>query len=226
MSEIKIFDIEKWVNNFVTEIKRTFGSRLDFVGLQGSYGRDEATVSSDVDIVVILDELTVQDLKIYDAIISKMPHREKNCGFVSGKSELMNWEKSDLFQFYYDTTPILGTIDYILPGIDKEDIKRAILIGACNIYHMCGHNVLHEKDTDILKSLYKSATFVVQAMYYDETDTYIKKKTELLPLLAIEEQEIINAYFYLKKSTVVENPDFDRLSEQLFIWSGCLIKKR
>ncbi len=32
-----------------------------FVGLQGSYGRGEATESSDIDIVVILDELTEFD---------------------------------------------------------------------------------------------------------------------------------------------------------------------
>lgn len=53
------------------------------------------------------------------------------CGFLSGKDELTNWEPSDLFQFYYDTTPILGTLDELLKMIDQAAIDRAIKIGAC-----------------------------------------------------------------------------------------------
>jgi len=47
------------------------------------------------------------------------------------------WEPSDLFQFYYDTTPIVGSLDELLIKIDKEAVDRAIKIGACNIYHGC-----------------------------------------------------------------------------------------
>ena len=43
---------------------------------------------------------------------------------------------------------------------DESAVNRAIKIGACNIFHGCVHNMLHEKSEDILRGLYKSAAFV------------------------------------------------------------------
>ena len=174
-----MIDIKAWVNTFEKRVEQTFADRVWFIGLQGSYGRDEATDTSDIDIVVILDELRINDLKVYRDMLDTMPHRELVCGFVSGKEELLNWETSDLFQFYYDTTPIKGSLDLLLERIDKQDVKRAIRIGACNIYHACVHNFVNEKSNDILCSLFKQAVFVIQAVYFYETEKYIKSKVEL-----------------------------------------------
>ena len=51
-----MIEITTWMDNFMKAIEETFENRVWFVGLQGSYGRGEATETSDVDIVVILDE--------------------------------------------------------------------------------------------------------------------------------------------------------------------------
>ena len=67
-----------------------------FIGLQGSYARGEATETSDIDVVFILDELRANDLKIYSDMLDALPNRELVCGFVSGKAELYGWESSDL----------------------------------------------------------------------------------------------------------------------------------
>ncbi len=154
--------------------KEKFGERIYFVGLQGSYGRGEATESSDIDVVVILDKLTIDDIKTYSGMIDTLSNRELICGFLSGKDELINWEPSDLFQFYYDTTPIVGSLDELLTRIDKGAVDRAIKIGACNIYHGCVHNMLYEKSDDIVYGLYKSASFVIQAIVFRDTGEYIK----------------------------------------------------
>ncbi|WP_186450860.1 nucleotidyltransferase domain-containing protein [Sporomusa sp. KB1] len=91
------FFINDWIDELVTKIKNEYRDRVAFIGLQGSYKRKEANDSSDIDIVVILNELTMKDLQKYRAIISQMPYKEKACGFISGQSEISNWEKSDLF---------------------------------------------------------------------------------------------------------------------------------
>ena len=106
--------------------------------------------TSDIDAVVILDELRINDLKAYRDVLDALPNRELVCGFIVGKDELLHWEASDLFQFYYDIMPIEGTLDMLLEKADEEAVKRAIRIGACNIYHACVHNFLHEKSDDIL----------------------------------------------------------------------------
>lgn len=156
-----MIEITGWMKGFLQKLDNTFGKRVFFVGLQGSYGRGEATETSDIDVVVILDELTVTDLQTYSAMLDTLPHRELICGFLSGKDEIMNWEPSDLFQFCYDTTPIQGSLDEVLTLVDESAVNRAIKIGACNIFHGCVHNMLYEKSEDILRDLYKSASFVV-----------------------------------------------------------------
>ena len=175
----KPININTWIKAFTEKAEQTFVGRVWFIGLQGSYGRGEATETSDIDVVLIFDELRMDDLKVYRDMLDTLPNRELICGFISGKDELLNWEASDLFQFYYDTTPIKGTLDCLLEKIDRQAIKRAIKIGACNIYHACVHNFVHEKSDDILRALYKSAVFVLQAIWFYETDKYIKSKAEL-----------------------------------------------
>ena len=159
-------DINSWLEEFLQKLNETFKSRVWFVGLQGSYGRGEATETSDIDVVVILNEFTVADIQAYNQLLDTLPHRELICGFVSGKDEIMNWEPADLFQFYNDTTPIKGSLDELLKKIDNVAVDRAIKIGSCNIYHGCVHNMLHTKNEDILKGLYKAASFVVQAIVF------------------------------------------------------------
>jgi predicted nucleotidyltransferase len=211
------------MKEYLEKVKSRFGSRLVFVGLQGSRGRGEATEDSDIDAVVILDRVDVQDLKAYSAVLDTLPNREMACGFISGRQELVNWEKSDLFQFYHDTTPIYGNIDFLLKTIKKDDIHRAIRIGACNIYHVCGHNMVHEKDAKMLKSLYKAASFAIQAIHYDQTGTYVKLKSELIPALRPREQEILQAGIMIKTQSSVEQSEFEPLSELLFNWAAEVI---
>ena len=209
-------DITAWMNDFLQKLNNTFGKRVWFVGLQGSYGRGEATKASDIDPVVILDELFASDIELYHAMLDTLPRRELICGFLSGKDEILNWEPSDLFQFYHDTTPIQGTLDELLSVIDESAVNRAIKIGACNIFHGCVHNMLHEKSEDILQGLYKSASFVVQAIIFKQTGKYIKRQKDLLAIALPDERVIIDTFLSLKKGGTV---DFSPMSKALFAWS-------
>ena len=210
-----MIDIKNWMNTFLDALNTTFSDRVWFVGLQGSYGRGEATETSDIDVVIILDQLSATDIQAYNAMLDGLPYRELICGFISGKEELLNWESSDLFQFYYDTTPIKGSLDELLAVIDEASIDRAIKIGACNIYHGCVHNMLHEKSDDILRELYKSASFVVQAIAFRKTGKYLKQQKELLRVVSSDECGIIETFLSLKSGGKV---DFYLMSEALFNW--------
>ena len=211
-----MIDITAWMEDFLQALNETFANRVWFVGLQGSYGRGEATETSDIDIVVILDELSAIDIQTYYAMLDTLPHRELICGFLSGKKEIMNWEPSDLFQFCHDTTPIKGSLDEVMAIVDDSAVNRAIKIGACNIYHGCVHNMLHEKSDDILRGLYKSASFVVQAIAFKHTGNYISHQKELLQVVSSDERAIVEAFMNLKNGGAV---DFNLMSEILFAWS-------
>ena len=215
-------DIKSWLDEFLQKLNEVFKSRVWFVGLQGSYGRGEATETSDIDVVVILNEFTVSDIQAYNDMLDTLPHRELICGFVSGKDEIMNWEPADLFQFYNDTTPIKGSLDELLPKIDSVAVDRAIKIGACNIYHGCVHNMLHTKNDDILKGLYKAASFVVQAIVFKQTGDYIKHQNQLLQAALLDEKIVIETFLKYKNCETV---DFNSASEILFEWSKKWISK-
>ena len=215
-------DINAWLDEFLQKLNETFKSRVWFVGLQGSYGRGEATETSDIDVVVILNEFTVADIQAYNQLLDTLPHRELICGFVSGKDEILNWEPADLFQFYHDTTPIKGSLDELLPKIDSVAVDRAIKIGACNIYHGCVHNMLHTKNEDILKGLYKAASFVVQAIVFKQTGNYIKHQNQLLQESLPEERIVLETFLKYKNGETV---DFNSASEILFEWSKKWISK-
>lgn len=92
-------NINFWIQEYLRKLKSLFGYRLVFVGLQGSYGRGEATDGSDIDIVVILDHTEPEDLKTYGEMLDSLPYQNKVCGFISGTEELKNWEHSDLFAY-------------------------------------------------------------------------------------------------------------------------------
>lgn len=219
------FNIDNWLNTYTEAVQKKFGDRVLFIGLQGSYGRGEATATSDIDMVLILDILTVQDLSEYDRLLDTLSDRERVCGFVSGKAEIEAWEKSDLFQFCNDTTPIVGSFAYLMSEISEADVKRAIRIGACNIYHACVHNLLHEKSTEILKSLYKSAAFTCQAIVYLQTGIFEKKQANLSQFLMAEDKLILDMRLSLNSVDELSDDEFTRLTDILIKWSSAWIQK-
>lgn len=211
-----MIEITAWTRAYLSALADTFGDRVWFAGLQGSYGRGEATESSDIDMVLILDELTPSDLDVYNSMLDKLPHRELTCGFLSGKKEILSWEPSDLFQFYFDTKPLKGSLDILLPLIDESAVARAIRIGACNIYHGCVHNMLHDKSGEILRGLYKSAVFVVQAICYRENGSYVSHISDLIQAVSGDDRKIAETAMALKAGA---ETDFGSMSETLFTWA-------
>ena len=217
-----MIEIEKWMEAFLQTLDAHFGERVWFVGLQGSYSRGEATQTSDIDMVVILDELAPVDIRTYHTMLDTLPHRELICGFLSGKEEILNWEPSDLFQFCHDTMPIRGSLEEVMEQIDDAAVNRAIKIGACNIYHGCVHNMLHEKSEEILRGLYKSASFVIQAICFRETGNYVRNQKELRDYVTSDDRIILDTFVTLKNGGEV---CFQQMSETLFTWAQSRISK-
>lgn len=143
---------------------------------------------------------------------------------MSGIEELKKWEPHDLFQFYHDTEQIFGSIEFMKELIKDEDVRRAVRIGACNIYHMCVHNMVHEKDVNILKSLYKAAVFSVQAVSYLQTGVYRKSKRELIKFLQEPERKILETGNEIKEKNGFQREEFERLSGELLRWASGLIR--
>ena len=76
--------------------------------------------------------------------------------------------------------------------------------------------MLYDKSEDIVRGLYKAASFVVQAIFFRQTGKYIGRQKDLLEAVSEEEREIVKISMQLKNGGAVE---FDRMSETLFAWA-------
>lgn len=208
-----MFDIDKWLSEIVLKIKNEFKERVMFIGYQGSYARQEATDRSDVDMVVILDKLSTDDLKLYRGIVKSMPFSDKACGFICGLPEFQKWSRRELFGLYNDTRPIIGDMQAFLPEFTRQDADDSVKCGAEAVFHAAIHNFLYTNNSAaILAGLYKSIFFVLRNEYYLETGEFIHGKKELLNKLSGSAEEILK--FSVNTDDIVNFSDFER--EHLF----------
>lgn len=192
-----VFTEEAW-NCLVQRLQTVFSNRIVCIGLQGSYRRGEETPTSDLDLVLILDVLQMEDLETYRTMIAESPLQSKLCGFVSGKAELLRWPRADLFQFYHDTQPLVGSLDWLQERIQPSDILEAVRVGAANLYHAVCHSYLFENREANLSELYKSPFFILQAKFYLETGEYIPSQQALLEQLSSNDRAIMETCYQRK----------------------------
>lgn len=217
---------EFWTRELVSRLREGFGDKLLFVGLQGSYRRGEATGTSDIDIVTVLDTLTLDDLKAYRKIIVSMPEHEKACGFVCGRAELYHWPRHEIFQLLQDTDPCFGSLAPLLPPTTDEDIAASIKIEASNLYHGVCHLYLYENaDVENLKGFYKSAFFILQLLYYQKTGEYIRTKRELLTHLDGGEQKILSISADWEAFRTERQAQSEQFFDLLLHWAGGILRQ-
>ena len=116
----------------------------------------------------------------------------------------------------------MGSLDELLSRIDAAAVNRAIKIGACNIFHGCVHNMLYEKSEDILRGLYKAASFVLQAICFRQTGRYFRRQSDLLTQVSPQDRAIAETFIHLKNGGAV---DFVPMSEALFAWAANRIEQ-
>lgn len=205
------FQLEESLGIYQAAVKRAFGSRVEFIGLQGSYQRGEAHPGSDLDLVLILDTVDFKDIKTYKGLIAEMPFSALACGFISGAAELLAWPKADLFQFVNDTRPLYGDLAKILPPLTRAEVAEAFRTGAANLYHAACHSYLFEAGGgEAVKGLYKMLFFVMQAKYMLENAVYLPTKKELLEHLEGEDAMLLR--ISLGEEPIADvSPYYDRL---------------
>ena len=220
-----MFDINVWLDIIIKKLQNEFEQRLLFVGLQGSYNRGEATPNSDIDIVVILENLSFKDLKRYRSIIDSMPDKDKSCGFISGREELQNWSKSDLFQFFYDTKSLIGNLQDLIQPPTIEDATQAVKISSENLYHTSVHSFIHSNNrVEDLKNLYKGTFFILQAKYFNESGKYISTQKQLLEMLNGIDRDILNICINRNNINEKATIELENLYKMLIQWSSDNIK--
>lgn len=219
-----MIDVESYIQQLITLLTQQYGSRLLYVGLQGSYLREEATDDSDLDIMVVIDKLSVADLDRYRAIIQTMAHYDKSCGFICSKSDLASWNSLEIFSLLNSTKDYLGILRELVPPFTKDDIKHYIKVTTNNLYHEICHRYIHadqNKNINALPDSYKTVFFILQNLYYLWNGEYIQTKPALLNKLTGIHRTVLERSIELKNN----NPyNFTESFHLLFTWCQEVIK--
>ena len=203
-------NIALWMKDFTQAMLDVFGERVLFLGLHGSYRRGEATEESDIDVVAVLDEVRLEDLKRYREALRGLPEGEKAGGFISGRHEMLAWPRHELFQFRQDTRAYYGDLDSLLPGFGEEDIRLSARIGAATLYHGLCHGYVRSQGADTLYSSYKSAFFLLQLMCVLRGMPYASTRAELSTLLEGGDLKVLDVFIHWQslESDRAARPDF------------------
>ena len=209
-----MLDVEEYMHSIVKALQDCFADRLLYVGLQGSYLRGEATEHSDIDVVVILDDLSARDLTAYKEIISGLASPEKSCGFICGREELRNWNPLEICNFLYGTKNHYGKLAELLPPFTRGDVENFARLSVGNLYHEICHRYVHatpEKNKSKLPYAYKNVFFILQSLYYLKTNVFYPTKRELLPNLSREDKEMMDRAARLLQEDFDFNEEFSAL---------------
>ena len=218
-----LVDIADYTKRLTEELKMKFGKRLLYVGLQGSYLRGEATPESDIDIMLVLDEIHSKDLNVYRQILKELGEYNRACGFVCGRNELLNWFPEEICHVLHTTSDIYGKLSDIVPNYSKKDVANYIKMSVGNLYHMLCHRRIHsemEKNVNKLPLAKRDIFFILQNLYFLEDNTFIEKKSEVTSIVKGIDLQVWDCF---SENVTYEN--IDQKLDLLLDWCKDVLKR-
>lgn len=210
-----MFDLNQYLACLILNCRSAFGERLLYVGLQGNYLRGEAHENSDIDVMVILDRFSVQDMATYRGILKEIGFYEKSCGFICGKEEMKRWNPLEVCQLRHTTKDLLGVLTDYLPPATREDEINYVKLSLGNLYHELCHRYIHadrDKNAARFRGTCKCVFYLIQNLHFLESGCFILSKKELKEAAAQEDRMI------LELADLPDNYDFDQAFSALFNW--------
>ena len=217
-----MFDINDYVQKLISQCKAAFGERLLYVGYMGSYLRGEANENSDIDVMVVIDNITISDMNTYRDIIKGLGNYDKSCGFICGKDEMKGWSPLEVCQLINTTKDVYGKLEPLLSPFTREDEINYVKFCLGNLYHELCHRFVHasrEKNIEKFRGTCKFFFFLIQNLHYLETGNFILKKADLKNTVSEADRRV------LEFAALPDSFDFDAALEELFVWCQNAFKR-
>ena len=213
-----MFDPDQYLFSLAQLLKTAFNERLVYIGLQGSYLRGEATETSDIDIMVVIRDMTVKDLDVYRRAIASLDGFEKSCGFICGQEELQHWNPLEICHLLHTTKDYLGSLASLVPAYTESDLLNYIKLSLGNMYHELCHRYIHAPMEDSIAALpgtYKVVFYILQNLHYLRSGQFIASKSDMLAALSGRDRLVLEKSVSLKNAA---GCDFDADFSLLFTW--------
>jgi len=213
-----MFDPDKYLSAISVRLKAAFGQRLVYIGLQGSYLRNEAHEGSDIDIMVVIDGLSVSDMDAYRMIINELDSPEKSCGFICSREDIAHWNPMEAFHVLRSTKDVYGDLSVLMPSYTRDDIVNFVKISINNLYHEICHRYIHAgraQSVRCLPATMKGVFFILQNLNYLKTGIFAGNKAQLRSMLTGIDKQVFET---ATRICDAESYDFDAAYECLFTW--------
>lgn len=210
--------IDKYIAALTDRLKASFGERLLYIGLQGSYLRNEATEHSDIDIMAVIDGLSAEDLRAYRSALVSVGDFDKSCGFICGKSDLAHWNPLEICHLLHTTKDYYGKLQYLVPAYAAGDERNYVKFSLNNLFHELCHRYIHassEQNLAALPATSKSVFFILQHLHYLDSGEFSATKRELLGCLQGQDKEVLELSIALQGQG---SYDFEAAFSLLFRW--------
>lgn len=211
-------DIQVYLSRLIGRLTHTFGDRLLYVGLQGSYLRGEATETSDIDVMVIFDEIDASTLDTYRELLISVGDYDRSCGFVCSREDMAAWNTPEVCHLLHTTRDLYGRLADFVPAYTREDVIQYVKVSVGNLYHELCHRYIHasrETNQSHLPMTCKAVFFILQNVHYLKTGSFVATKKELLEALEGDDREILALSLRLSEG---ESLDFDNAFAVLLRW--------
>lgn len=211
-------NINHYISVLTEHLVNKFGSRLIYLGLQGSYLRGEENKNSDIDIMVVLDSLRIEDMDQYRMIVKSMEHGDFSCGFICGKADIANWNPLEICHLVNSTKDYYGVLSELVPDYSETDIRNFVKMSLNNLYHEICHRYIHrgvERSKLALPETYQSVFFILQNLTYLRKGIFAVTKVELLDHLDGKDHQVLERAMNYKQGFQF---DFDESFALLFTW--------
>ena len=213
-----MFQIDEYMEELIDRLKDTFGERLVYIGLQGSYLRKEQTKNSDIDIMAVIDHISVEDLKTYRKVLVAIGNYDRSCGFICSKADLAHWNPLEICHLLHTTKDYYGELKNLVPAYTMDDERKYVQFSLNNLYHEICHRYIHadkERNISKLPTTCKSVFFIMQHLYYLSSGNFIPTKRELLACVQDEDKKVLELSLSLQENS---DYDFDQAFSILFRW--------
>lgn len=181
-----MIDIQVYLGDLGAQLRKCYGARLLYMGLQGSYQRGEAKEESDLDVMVLLDELRFEDMAVYRAALDAAGHAELACGFIADRADMQRWNVLEICHLLHTTQDVYGRLADYVPQYTRSDVIQFVKLSVGNLYHGLCHQMIHASHAQALQNLpgaYKAAFFALQNLHYLESGSFITTKSAMIKAL-------------------------------------------
>ena len=220
------FDIELYMQKIKLELLDCFGKNLLYLGLQGSFRRGEAGENSDIDVVVILEEFDVIQMKQYREILKRVGNDERSCGFICGRKEMKNWNRFEICQLLHETKDYYGKLSEFVPAFSRKGVQDYLKTGAGTLYHELCHRYIHgtqEQLREALPFLYKAVFYLLQNRCWLNTGEYPQNRSELLEHLSGRDRTVLQIGMQIREGKIW---DWEEVYSQLFFWCQEVLQEK